>query len=51
MKPDKAIEILQKRLDLINQEYSHMPELVEYQKALELAVKALKEKQEVNPIG
>lgn len=41
MKPKEAIEFLQKRIDLIKQNWSHMPELVEYQKALECAVKAL----------
>lgn len=42
MKPEEVIEILQKRIDLIKQDWPHMPDLVEYQKALELAVKALK---------
>lgn len=42
MKPEEAIEILQKRIDLIEQDWSYMPELVEYRKALERAVKALK---------
>lgn len=35
MKPEEAIKILQNRIDLINQDYLHMPDLVEYQKALE----------------
>ena len=30
MKPEEAIEILQKRIDLIKQDRSHMPDLVEY---------------------
>ena len=51
MKPEKTIEILQKRIDLIKQDWPHMHDLVEYQKALELAVKVLKEQQEVNLIG
>lgn len=42
MKPEEAIEILQERIDLIKQDWPHMPNLVEYQKALGLAVKALK---------
>ena len=42
MKPEEVIEILQKRSDLIKQDWPHMPDLVEYQKALKLAVKALK---------
>ncbi len=42
MKSKEAIEFLQKRIDLIKQDWSHVPELVEYQKALERAVKALK---------
>lgn len=42
MKPEEAIKILQNRIDLINQDYLHMPDLVEYQKALERAAKALK---------
>ena len=41
MKPEEAIEILQKRIDLIKQDWQHMSDLVEYQKALERAVKAL----------
>lgn len=41
MKPEKAINILQKRIDLIKQDWPHMPDLVEYQKTLERAVKAL----------
>lgn len=35
MKSEEAIEILQKRIDLIKQDWSHMPSLVGYQKALE----------------
>ena len=42
MKSKEAIEFLQKRIDLIKQDWSHVPELVEYQKALECAVKAFK---------
>lgn len=51
MKPEEAIEILQKRIDLIDTEYPDQKDLMEYRKALELAVKTLKEQQEVNPIG
>ena len=40
MKPEKSIEILHKRIDLIKQDWTHMPGIVEYQKALELAVKS-----------
>lgn len=42
MKPEEAINILQEQIDLIKQDWSDMPELAEYQKALERAVKALK---------
>ena len=35
MKPEEAIEILQKRIDLIKQDRPHMSGLVEYPKALE----------------
>lgn len=42
MKPEDAIKILQERIDLINQDWSYIPELVEYRKALKRAVKALK---------
>ncbi len=35
MKSKEAIEILQKRIDLIKQDRPHMSGLVEYQKALE----------------
>lgn len=35
MKPEEAIEILQKRIDLIKQDWPHMSDLVEYQKTLE----------------
>lgn len=51
MKPEEAIKILQKRIDLIDTEYPDQKDLMEYRKALELAVKALKEQLEVNPIG
>ena len=51
MKPEKAINILQKRIDLIDTEYPDQKDLMEYRGALECAVKALKEQQEVNPIG
>lgn len=51
MKPEEAIEILQKRIDLIDTEYSDQKDLMEYRKALELGVKALKEQLEVNLIG
>lgn len=42
MKPEESVKTLQKRIDLIEQDWSHMPEIVEYQKALERAVQALK---------
>lgn len=42
MKPEESINILQKRIDLIKQDWQHMSDLVEYQKALKRAVKALK---------
>lgn len=51
MKPEEAIEFLQKRIDLIGTEYLDQKDLMEYWKALELAVMALKEQQEVNSIG
>lgn len=41
MKPEESIKILRKRIDLIKQDWSDMADLVEYQKALERAVKAL----------
>lgn len=42
MKPEEAIEFLQKRIDLIGTEYLDQKDLMEFRKALELAVKALK---------
>lgn len=42
MKPEESVKTLQERIDLIEQDWSHMPEIVEYQKALERAVQALK---------
>lgn len=42
MKTEEAIEILQKRIDLIGTEYPDQKDLMEYRKALECAVKALK---------
>lgn len=42
MNPEEAIEILRERIDIIKQDWSDMADLVEYQKALERAVKALK---------
>ena len=41
MKPEEAIEILQERIDLIKQDWSDIADLVEHQKALKRAVKAL----------
>lgn len=41
MKPEEAIKILQERIDLTKQGWSDMVDLVEYQKALKRAVKAL----------
>lgn len=41
MKTEEAIEILQKRIDLIETEYHNYKDLMEYRKALERAVKAL----------
>nr|DAF82122.1 MAG TPA: hypothetical protein [Bacteriophage sp.] len=41
MKPKESVKILQERIDLTKQDWSDMPELVEYRKALERAVKAL----------
>lgn len=43
MKPEEAIKILQKRIDLIDTEYPDQKDLMEYREALECAVKALKE--------
>lgn len=42
MKPEESVKTLQERIDLIEPDWSHMPEIVEYQKALERAVQALK---------
>lgn len=50
MKPEKAINILQERIDLIKQDWSHMSDLVEYQKALERSVKALEKQITRKPI-
>lgn len=41
MKSKEAIEILQKRIDLIDTEYPDQKDLMEYREALERAVKAL----------
>nr|DAW51093.1 MAG TPA: hypothetical protein [Caudoviricetes sp.] len=41
MKPEEAIEILQRRIDLTKKVWSNVPEIIEYREALELAVKAL----------
>ena len=41
MKPEESVKILQERIDLIKQDWSDIADLVEYQKALERAVKAL----------
>lgn len=41
MNPEEEIEILRERIDIIKQDWSDMADLVEYQKALERAVKAL----------
>lgn len=30
MKPEESVKTLQKRIDLIEQDWSHMPEIVEY---------------------
>ena len=35
MKPEEAIEILQKRIDLIDTEYPDQKDLMEYRKALD----------------
>lgn len=41
MKPEEAIEILKRRIDLTKKVWSNVPEIIEYREALELAVKAL----------
>ena len=50
MKPEESIKILRKRIDLIKQDWSDMADLVEYQKALERAVKALEKQIPRKPI-
>nr|DAW62347.1 MAG TPA: Thaumarchaeal output domain 1 [Caudoviricetes sp.] len=42
MKPEEAIENLRERIDLAKKVWTNVPGIVEYRKALELAVKALK---------
>lgn len=42
MKPEESIKILQECIDLIGTEYPDQKDLMEYRKALERAVKALK---------
>ena len=42
MKPEEAIKILQGQIELTKKVWSNVPEIIEYRKALELAVKALK---------
>ena len=42
MKPEEAIEYLQERIDLINQGWSDMADLVKYRAALEIEVKAVR---------
>lgn len=41
MKPKEAIEILQNRISLTQKVWSNVPDIMEYRKALELAVRAL----------
>lgn len=49
MKPEESVKILQERIDLIEQDWSDMADLVEYQKALERAVKALEKQIPMKP--
>lgn len=42
MKPGEAIKNLRERIDLAKKVWTNVPGIVEYRKALELAVKALK---------
>lgn len=42
MKPEEAIKNLRERIDLAKKVWTNVPGIVEYRKALELAVKALK---------
>lgn len=41
MKPEEAKEILQKRISLAQNVWSNVPDIIEYRKALELAVRGL----------
>lgn len=41
MKPEEAIEILQNRISLTQKVWSNVPDIIEYRKGLELAVRAL----------
>lgn len=49
MKPEEAIEFLQERIDLINQGWSDMADLVKYRVALEIAVKAVRKQIPMKP--
>ena len=48
-KTEKAINILQERIDLIKKYGRSAPEIIEYREALELAVKALKKQIPMRP--
>lgn len=49
MKPEEAREFLQERIDLINQGWSDMADLVKYRAALEIAVKAVRKQIPMKP--
>lgn len=50
MKPEEAIENLRERIDLAKKVWTNVPGIVEYRKALELAVKALEKQIPKKPI-
>ncbi len=49
MKPEEAIENLRERIDLAKKVWTNVTGIVEYRKALELAVKALKKQTPMKP--
>ena len=49
MKPEEAIENLRERIDLAKKVWTNVPGIVEYRKALELAVKALEKQIPMTP--
>lgn len=50
MKPEEAIEILKNRISLTQKVWPNVPDIIEYRKALELAVRALEKQIPKMPI-